>query len=138
MHIINITRAIKNMSINKIRIFIFENYYERIRYSKENCYQSMKHLKRRRFIVVCIQINKKISDLWNFKGRYQSCIRKNIKSVKKSKIITYQPKKFGKSNIVDEKSIIIEQPKTSHKSSKPKRHTEKIGPNCSSYSDTKK
>ena len=30
MHIINITRAIKNMSINKIRIFIFENYYERI------------------------------------------------------------------------------------------------------------
>ena len=57
---------------------------------------------------------------------------------KKSKIITYQPKKFGKSNIVDKKSVIIEQPKTSHKSSKPKRHTEKIGPNCSSYSDTKK
>ena len=30
MYIINITRAIKNMSINKIRNFIFENYYERI------------------------------------------------------------------------------------------------------------
>ena len=70
--------------------------------------------------------------------RYQSSIRKNIKSVKKSKIITYQPKKFGDSNIVDKKSVITEHPKTSHKSSKPKRHTEKIGPNCSSYSDTKK
>ena len=30
MYIINITRAIKNMSINKTRSFIFENYYERI------------------------------------------------------------------------------------------------------------
>ena len=96
MHIINITRAIKNMSINKIRNFIFENYYERIRYSKENCYQSMKHLKRRRFIVVCIQINKKISDLWNFKGRYQSCIRKNIKSVKKIKNNYLSTKKVWK------------------------------------------
>ena len=41
--------------------------------------------------------------------------KKNIKSVKKSKIITYQQKTFENPNIVDIKSIIIEHPKTPHK-----------------------
>ena len=46
MHILNITRAIKKMSVNEIRHFIFENYYRRIRISKENSYYSMKCLKK--------------------------------------------------------------------------------------------
>ena len=43
MYILNISRAIKKMSVNEIRDFIFENYYKRIRFSKENSYYSMKY-----------------------------------------------------------------------------------------------
>ena len=43
MYILNIARAIKKMSVNEIREFIFENYYKRIGFSKENSYCSMKH-----------------------------------------------------------------------------------------------
>ena len=58
MNILNISRAIKKMSVNEIRDFIFENYYKRIEFSKENSYYSMKRLKKR-FIVACKQINRK-------------------------------------------------------------------------------
>ena len=34
------------MRVNEIRYFIFENYYKRIRFSKENSYYSMKHQKK--------------------------------------------------------------------------------------------
>ena len=55
----------------------------------------------------------KIPHPCNAKERYQSFIRnKNTKSVKQSQIITYQPKNFENSNIVDIKSI-TEHPKTS-------------------------
>ena len=46
MYILNIARAIKKMSANKIRDFIFENYYKQVRFSKENGYNSMKRLKK--------------------------------------------------------------------------------------------
>ena len=59
MYILNIAQAIKKMSVNEIRHFIFENYYKRIAYSKENSYYSMKSLKRKRFIVACKQVNRK-------------------------------------------------------------------------------
>ena len=58
MYILNIARAIKKMSITEIRDFVFENYYQRIGFSKENSYYSMKRLKKR-FIVACKQINRK-------------------------------------------------------------------------------
>ena len=58
MYILNIARAIKKMSVNEIRGFIFENYYKRIGFSNENSYYSMKRLKKR-FIVACKQINRK-------------------------------------------------------------------------------
>ena len=38
MHILNIARAIKKMLVNEIRDFIFESYYKRIGFSKENSY----------------------------------------------------------------------------------------------------
>ena len=41
------------------RDFIFENYYKRIGFSKENGYYSMKRLKKKRFVVTCEQINRK-------------------------------------------------------------------------------
>ena len=43
MYILNIARAIKKMSVNEIREIIFENYYKKIGFSKENSYSSMKH-----------------------------------------------------------------------------------------------
>ena len=60
------------------------------------------------------------------------------KSVKKSEIITDQAKTFENPNIVDIKSIITEQPKTSHKLSKNVRQAKKVGFSSSLYSDTKK
>ena len=36
MYILNI--RIKNMSVNEIRDFIFENYYKQLGFSKENSY----------------------------------------------------------------------------------------------------
>ena len=64
--------------------------------------------------------------------------KKNIKSVKQSEIISYQPKKSKNPNIVDIKSNITEHPKTSHKLSKTSGHGEKVGSNSSLYNDTKK
>ena len=59
MYVLNIARAIKMMQVNEIRDFIFENYYKRIGFSKENSYYLMKHLKREKFVVPCEQINRK-------------------------------------------------------------------------------
>ena len=50
MYILNIVIAVKDTTVNEIRDFIFENYYKRIGFSKENSY-SMKHLKERSTIV---------------------------------------------------------------------------------------
>ena len=58
MYTLNITKAIKMMYVNEMRDFIFENYYKRIAFLKENSYYSMKRLKKR-FIVACKQINRK-------------------------------------------------------------------------------
>ena len=61
----------------------------------------------------------KLPDPCDAKEHYQSFIRnKSTKSVKQSKIITYEPKPFENPNIVDIKSVITEHPKTSHKLSK--------------------
>ena len=136
MYTLNIARAIKKMTVNKVRDFIFETYYKRIGFSKENSFYSLKHLKKI-IIVACKQINrKKIPDA---REHYQSFFRKkNRKSVKQSEIITYHPKTFGNPNIVDIKSIIAEHTKTTLKLSKTIRQGEKVSCNTSLYSDTKK
>ena len=47
MHILNIAKAIKKMSINAIEELIIRNYYKRIGFSKESSYHSMKHMKKK-------------------------------------------------------------------------------------------
>ena len=47
MDTLNIARAIKGMSVNKVRDFIFENYYKQIGFSKEKSYYSIKRLKKK-------------------------------------------------------------------------------------------
>ena len=49
---LNINKAKKMMSVNEIRDFIFENYYKRIEFSKENCYYSMKRLKKKDLLLL--------------------------------------------------------------------------------------
>ena len=36
MHSLNITKAIKRMSVNQVRDSVFENYYKRIEFSNES------------------------------------------------------------------------------------------------------
>ena len=38
MYVLNSVRAIKKMSVNEIKDFIFENYYKRIGLSKQNSF----------------------------------------------------------------------------------------------------
>ena len=73
----------------------------------------MKRLNKKDLLLLANKLIRNIPDLCNAKEHYQSfIIKKNRKSVKQSEIITYQPKT---SDIADIKSIIIENPKTSHK-----------------------
>ena len=46
MHILNIARAIKKISVKKIKEFLSENYYKRIGFSNQNNCYSIKHLKK--------------------------------------------------------------------------------------------
>ena len=55
MYTLNIARTIEKMLVNKIRDFIFENFYKRIRFSKESNYHSVKRLEKR--IGCCSQTN---------------------------------------------------------------------------------
>ena len=43
MYVLNITSALKKMTVNELRDFVLENHYKRIGFSEENCYCSMKH-----------------------------------------------------------------------------------------------
>ena len=70
MYNLNITSAIKKMTVNEVRDFIFENYYKRIGFSKENSYYSMKHQKRKDLQLFEIKLTEKILDLRNVKERY--------------------------------------------------------------------
>ena len=60
MHTLNIARAIKEMSVNEIRHFIFENHYKQIAFSKENSYYSMKRLN---MILIRVMLNNAINHL---------------------------------------------------------------------------
>ena len=83
MYILDITKAIKNMSINDIKALIFENYYEQTGFSKGSSYYSMKRLKRKDLILFANKLIENIPDPRNAKKNYQSLIiKKNRKSVK--------------------------------------------------------
>ena len=70
MYILNITRALKKMSVNEIRNFNFENYYKQIGFPKENCYYSKKRLKKNIYFC-CNSLIEKINDPRNAKEHYQ-------------------------------------------------------------------
>ena len=47
MNILNTVSVIKKMAMKEVEDFIFENYYKRIVFTKENSYYSMKRQKKR-------------------------------------------------------------------------------------------
>ena len=51
MYILDIARTIKKMSINEIGEFVFENYYKRIEFPKENSFLSINNQKKTSAIV---------------------------------------------------------------------------------------
>ena len=82
MYTLNNASAIKNMSVNEIRDLIFENYYKRIGFSKENSSYSMKWLEKN-LSLLANKLIKKTPDPRNAKEHYQSFLKKkNRKSVK--------------------------------------------------------
>ena len=85
MHTLNIIKAIKEMSVNDIRDFIFENYYKRIGFSKETSYYSMKRLKGKDLFLLANKLAEKEPNPCNAKEHYESFFlgKKSRKSVKK-------------------------------------------------------
>ena len=130
MYTLNFARALKEMSLDKIRDFVFENYYKRIGFSKENSHNYIKCLKRKYLLLFTNKLIEKILDPRNAKQHCQSFIRKKKrKSVKK---------KIKNNYYVDIKSVLTVHPQTSHKLSKTIRQAEKWGSSSSLYSDTQK
>ena len=80
MYILNIAKAIKKISINEIKDFIFENYYKRTGFSKESSYYLIKRSKKR-LIVARKQINRKITFIKE-KQKISKTIRNNLLSTK--------------------------------------------------------
>ena len=74
MYILNITRTIEKKSVNKIRDFIFENYFQKIGFSKENNYYSMKRLKKKDLLLLAKKLIEKKSHPHN--AEKNSLIRK--------------------------------------------------------------
>ena len=71
MYTLNISRAIKRMSVNEMRDFIFENCYKKIGFSKESSYYSIKCLKRKDLLLLANKLMERIPDPRNAEEHYQ-------------------------------------------------------------------
>ena len=138
MYILNIARAIKKMSVNEIRDFIFKNYYKELDFLKKTVIIQWNTWKKW-FISACKQIKRKIPDPRNVKERYQSFIRKkHTKLANQLKNNYLSTKNFWKPKYCWCKINYYRISKTSQKLSKTIRQAKKVGPNYLLYSDTKK
>ena len=124
MYVLNMVSAIKK-TVNELKDFFFENYYQRMGFARENSYYSAKHQKKG-LQLLATKLREKIHDSSNAKEYYESFLRKK-KLVKRSKIITQQPKPIRTANAINIKSVTIEYLKTSHKLSKTIRPATKVG-----------
>ena len=59
MYILNIARAIKKMTVNKLIDFVFENYYKQIGFVKERSYYSTERLKRKNLLLLATKLIEK-------------------------------------------------------------------------------
>ena len=56
---LNITKAIKTMSINDVKYFIFENFYKQIGFFRKISYNSMKQFNKKDLLLVANKSIKK-------------------------------------------------------------------------------
>ena len=84
MYIVNITKAIKTMSINEMKDFIFENYYKRIGCSKKISYNSMKYLTKNNLLSPTNKLIKNIPDPRIAKQHYESFFNKEKHEISKA------------------------------------------------------
>ena len=75
MYTLNITKAIKRMSVNDIRDFIYGNYYKRIGFSKEDICGSLKSSKKKDLLLRTNKLTEKVPDPCNAKQHYESFLR---------------------------------------------------------------
>ena len=95
-YILNITKAIKTISITEIKYFIFENYYKRIGFSKESSYYSLKRLNIKRFVAARNKLMKNIPDPQHSSALAEEHnklfiikeIRKSVKKIRNSYLST--------------------------------------------------
>ena len=143
MYILNVTKAIKKMTVKKCKDLVFENYYQRMGFSTEDSYYSMKYQKKKDLQLFATKLTEKEYLTLIMLKKTESFLRqKNTKLEKISKIITHQPKSIESPNVVDIKSASIETPRTSHKLSKTIRQGQVVDAGRNSinllYSDTTK
>ena len=111
MYILNIASAIKKMPVNELRKLWKLLWANWICKRKKLLFNET--FEKTDLLLLTTKLIEKIPNPRNAKEHYQSFIRKkNTKSVKQWKIITYQPKTFENPNIVDINLAISEKPKT--------------------------
>ena len=76
MHVLDIAKAIKKMTVRELKDLIFENYHQTMRFSKEDSYYSMKHQKKKDLQFFVTKLTEKISDPHDPKEHYQSFLSK--------------------------------------------------------------
>ena len=103
------------MKVNELRDFIFKSSYNRLGFSKENSYYSMKCHKKKDLQLFAIKLTEKMLDPSNAEKNNSYLKWKNKKSVKQSKMITQQLKSIENPSIADIKWVIIEHQKTLNK-----------------------
>lgn len=70
MHILNIFNVIK-ISQSNLKNFIYENYYRRVQFPKENCYYSMKNQKKKHLLLLATKLIEEVLDATNAKPNYR-------------------------------------------------------------------
>ena len=75
MYILNIANAIKKMTVNEIRDYIFKIYYKRIGFSKETSYYSVKRQKNKDLQLFVTKLTEKVPDPRNAKEHYQPFLK---------------------------------------------------------------
>ena len=56
MYILSIASAIKKVTVNEPRDFIFENYYKQVEFVEESSYYSMERLKRKDLLLLATKL----------------------------------------------------------------------------------
>ena len=56
MHILKILSNIKKMPVKELKDFLFITYYGQIGFAKENCFDSMKHKRKRDLLLLATKL----------------------------------------------------------------------------------